>query len=199
MDGPNEELVDEVVLYNHEHYFDNTPPAILFQPFSKAYSSMPVIAFNIDDDGSSASGGSNIDVNNTHYTYVVKSNASGKESYVEISQKYPIYTTNFYIKETNLGGTTTADGKTVGIEETEVYVKVSVQDTAGNKTDGIIGGPVLIDIASPAIHGINLNIRDGAGSINYQDETGNYTVVKNLADITGAALNIFHAQLYGRQ
>lgn len=192
MDGPNEVLVDEVVLYNHEHYFDNAPPAILFQPFSKAYSSMPVVSFSIDDDGSPASGSSNIDMNieYTYYTYVVKTNEPGKENYAEISQKYPIYTTNFYKNENSLGGLITTDGKTVGIDVTEVYVKVSVQDTAGNRTDGIIGGPILIDTASPGLHEINLNIRDEAGSISYQDETGNYTVVKDLADITGAALNI---------
>lgn len=194
LDGNTEQLVNEVDLSYRERYFDNTPPTVAFRPFSKAYANRPVIAFDISDDGSSASVGNSINMNKeyTYYTYAVKrTEASGKDYYVDIlSDKNPIYTTTYSIIEPNLGGKKTADGKIIGVDDTEVYVKVTVEDEAGNKADGIIGGPIRIDINAPVVNEPTVNIKEGAESLAYQNETGTYTVVKDLTDITGVTLNI---------
>lgn len=193
LEGDTEQQISFVDLDAHEHYFDNKAPDVVFQKFSKTYAQTPVVAFDIEDDGGPASGRSNINMGpgNTYYTYVVKRiDASGNTYYVDISEKYPINTTHFSKTESNLGGKKTADGKVIGIDETEVYVKVTVQDEAGNRTEEISRNPVLIDINAPTVNELGLVIREGATSISYQNETRSYMVVNSFNDITGTLLNI---------
>lgn len=189
LDG-EEKVIDYIELGWHQHYFDNMPPVVDVEQLSDKYAKTPVISFSIKDDNGEAS---NIDfgnVENTYYTYAVKrTNTSGNAYYVDISDKYPINTYNFYREETALAGVESTNGRIVGMDENEIYVRVSVQDKAGNKTEQVIG-PVLIDAVAPVVNELYLNIKDGAKSISYQDKTGFYTVVKDLADITGVALNI---------
>lgn len=193
MDG-TETQIDSVNLSWHEHYFDNTKPVVAFQ-LPRTYAKEPAVSFSIDDNGSSVTNGSNIDfdIRNTYYTYAVKrTDESGKNYFVDILPGYinKIDYVNFSKKENGLGGKGSTDGKIIGIDETSVYLKVTVQDKAGNKAEGIIGGPVLIDIKAPAVNEFTPVIREGAKNIVYQNDTETYIVVKSLSDITGATLNI---------
>ena len=113
------------------------------------------------------SNGSNIDFNidKTYYTYAVKrTDASGKSYYVDVLPEYrnKITGTDFSVKETGLGGRKSTDGKTIGVDETSVYLKVTVHDKAGNKAEEISKAPVLIDVKAPVVSNVAPVLRDGA-------------------------------------
>ena len=141
------------------------------------------------------SNGSNIDFNidKTYYTYAVKrTDASGKSYYVDVLPEYrnKITGTDFSVKETGLGGRKSTDGKTIGVDETSVYLKVTVHDKAGNKAEEISKAPVLIDVKAPVVSNVAPVLRDGAITTTSRMGSEDYTAVKNLSDVTGVTLNI---------